>query len=302
MESREMPRSGHWGILNSMSQKEPNAPIRFVKMQGVGNHFVVVDGREFRRDDWPDLAQSLCAGRQGVGADGLLVVSPSKTHDARMLMFNPDGSEDFCGNGLRCVARFVGGERDADLVLDTHAGPRAAQVRFGLEGACIVSVDMGEPSFDPRDVPARLERSVDYTLPVNGREFVATTLSTGTAHTVLFVDKLPNDRPFFLLSPLIEHHPLFPERTSVMWTKIESRHHLRLRIWERGAGETWGCGTGACAAVVAAIHHKLARSPVTIASKGGELRIEWSPDTHIRMTGAAEYVFTGSIVPNRRAY
>src|SRR5437870_508619 len=122
-----------------MSEDEP---IRFVKMQGVGNHFVVIDGRQFPRGDWPDLAQTLCASKTGVGADGLLVVAHSESYDARMLMFNPDGSEDFCGNGLRCIARFVGGERDAGLVLDTHAGPREAHVRFGQAGKCTVSVDM----------------------------------------------------------------------------------------------------------------------------------------------------------------
>lgn len=270
-------------------------PIRFVKMQGVGNHFVVVDARSQPPRDWPVVAPSLCAHKTGIGADGLLVVAESADHDARMLMFNPDGSEDFCGNGLRCVARLVTGERDADLVIDTHAGARDSRVRFAPDGSCSVAVDMGEPSFDPRDVPALLTDTVDYVLPVNGLELRATTLSTGTAHTVLFVEELPDELDFNLLGPLIEHHPYFPERTSVMWTRIEGAGRLRLRIWERGAGETWGCGTGACAAAVAAIRQGLARSPVTVASKGGELRIEWSPGARIRMTGPAEFVFRGEI-------
>jgi diaminopimelate epimerase len=267
--------------------------IRFVKMQGVGNHFVVIDGREGSPRDWQEIAPALCAERVGVGADGLLVVAPSSERQARMIMYNPDGSEDFCGNGLRCVARFVSQERDADLVIDTLAGSRQAAVRFDLDGSCLVTVDMGTPSFDPADVPARIPQSIGYSLPVNGRDFVATTLSTGTAHTILFVDELPDDDEFFAASPRIENHPFFPERTSLMWTRVEGPNRLRLRIWERGAGETWGCGTGACAAAVAAIRQGLAASPVTVASKGGELRIEWSEGGRIRMTGPAEYVYRG---------
>jgi diaminopimelate epimerase len=267
--------------------------IPFVKMQGVGNHFVVVDGREGPQHDWQSLAPRLCAERFGIGADGPLVVAPSPEHDARMLMYNPDGSEDFCGNGLRCVARYVSGERDANLVIDTLAGPRHAAVRFGEDGICVVTVEMGQPSFDPADVPALMPHAIGYTLLVNGRDYRATTLSTGTAHTILFVDELPGDSEFLAASPLIENHPTFPDRTSVMWAKAEERNRLKLRIWERGAGETWGCGTGACAAAVAAIRQGLAESPVTVASKGGELRIEWTDGTPIRMTGPAEYVFRG---------
>jgi diaminopimelate epimerase len=266
--------------------------IRFVKMQGVGNHFVVIDGREGPPRDWKALAPMLCAARFGIGADGLLVVAPSGDR-ARMVMVNPDGSEDFCGNGLRCVARFVSRERDADLVIDTLAGPRQAVVRFDLDGRCTVAVDMGQPSFDPADVPARIPQAIGYPLPVDGQDYEATTLSTGTAHTILFVDELPGDIEFFEVSPRIEHHPFFPERTSLMWTKVEGPNRLRLRIWERGAGETWGCGSGACAAAVAAIRQGLVASPVTVASKGGELRIEWSEGGRIRMTGPAEYVYRG---------
>ena len=279
-------------MLDSMSVEEP---IRFVKMEGVGNHFVVVDGRSRQPRDWPALAHRLCAYRTGIGADGLLVIADSADHDARMDMYNPDGSEDFCGNGLRCVARLVAGERDADLAIDTHAGPRQSLVRFSADGTCTVRVDMGEPSFDARDVPALLANTVDYGLDVDGREIRATTLSTGTAHTILFVDRLPADSEFFRFGPLIENHRMFPERTSVMWTVVEGPHRLRLRIWERGAGETWGCGTGACAAAVAAIRQGLAASPVTVASNGGELLIEWSPGERIRMTGPANHVYDGFI-------
>jgi diaminopimelate epimerase len=267
-------------------------PIRFVKMQGIGNHFVVVDGRGQRERDWQSLAPQLCAHRFGVGADGLLVLTASNANDATMLMFNPDGSEDFCGNGLRCVARLVAGERDADLTLDTHAGPRKARVRFDSGGSCSITVDMGQPSFVPEDVPALVVDTIDYPLAVEGRDLRLTTLSTGTAHTIIFCDSLPEDEEFLRLSPCLELHPIFPERTSVMWTTVESRTRLRLRIWERGVGETWGCGSGACAAAAAAIRQGLVDSPVTVASRGGELTIAWVPGHDLEMTGPSEYVYS----------
>ncbi len=270
-------------------------PIRFVKMQGVGNDFVLVDDRAGADRNWPRLALQLCDRRFGVGADGLLVVGESDSADARMRMFNPDGTEDFCGNGLRCVARYVAGEREKRLILETIAGLRGAEVRSDAAGSFSVTVDMGVPHFNPRDVPLNIdgEEAFDYPLPVENETLTATSLSTGTAHTILFVEELPEENRFQRLSSLISEHPLFPERTSIMWTKVESPERLRMRIWERGAGETWGCGTGACAAAVAAIRKKLAQSPVTVSSRGGDLRIAWREGEDIRMTGPAEYVFKG---------
>jgi diaminopimelate epimerase len=277
--------------------------LPFTKMQGIGNDFIVVDGRETPALDWPALSPRLCDRRFGIGADGILLIESHPEADAAMRMFNPDGTEDFCGNGLRCVARYVvDGGRRTDLTIATLAGPRRAELH--ADGA--VTVEMGEPRFTPAEIPLAhsSQPSIHDTqkstlnpqiLTIDGEPLEMFPLSTGTTHSILFIDELPDDERFFRLSRKIEHHPLFPERTSVMWTKLEGRDRLRLRIWERGVGETWGCGTGACAAAVAAKLRGFTGDEPVVASKGGELRITWPGEGAILMTGPAEYVFTGQI-------
>ena len=276
----------------------------FVKMQGVGNDFVVVDGRGDGGPVWPDVAIKACDRRFGVGADGLLVLDNAGSADFAMKMFNPDGSPDVCGNGLRCMARYArerGVVQRDTMQIETLVDMRTAQINRDAGGAFeAVTVDMGQPRFEAKDIPALAELPTQYlvdfplVLP-NGETLAITALSTGSTHSVTFVPALPDDETFLRISPLVEHHPLFPERTSLMWCAAESRNRVRMRIWERGAGETWGCGTGACAAAVVAIQHGLAErdTPVTIRSKGGELHILWQTDGDIKMTGPAESVFAG---------
>ncbi len=273
--------------------------LPFTKMQGVGNDFVVIDAREHPAREWSGLAEEICDRHFGIGADGLLVIDRSHVAAAAMRMFNPDGTPDFCGNGLRCVARYLvddnrrrteDGSRHSPLTIATLAGVRTATV-----SGEIVTVDMGEPRFAPEDIPMRVsrERVVDYPLNVLGEKLRVTALSTGTTHTVIFVDELPDDDRFLSLGPAIEHHPLFPERTSIMWTKVDGPSSVKMRIWERGAGETWGCGSGACAAAVAAVIHGIDGGPISVHSKGGTLTVDWSEGSPIKMTGPAEFVFTG---------
>ena len=277
---------------------KPNT-LRFTKMQGVGNDFVVVDGRGLRSLHWSGLAREICDRRFGVGSDGLLVVDTSRRADVAMRMFNPDGTPDVCGNGLRCVARFVtehdGLATPARLRVSTLAGVRVAEVSRTEDGAYRVNVEMGEPRFAPRDIPMSVSGTDvrDFDLHVDGADLRVDALSTGTTHTVLFPEALPTDDEFVRLSPLIENHRLFPQRTSVMWTLVEARDRIRLRIWERGAGETWGCGTGACAAVVAARRRGLVDDEVSVVSKGGELRVTWPGDGGIWKAGPAVRVFEG---------
>jgi len=286
--------------------------VQFTKLQGVGNDFVLIDGRGLSGIDWSGLAQEICDRRFDVGADGLLVIDHSTIADAAMRMYNPDGTPDFCGNGIRCIARYLTEEAlgvrrlesaktkmprlDAhSLDIATLAGVRHTVTRGAGTDHCTVTVDMGQPRFDPECIPMLVSAGPvkDYPLEVNGKTVRITSLSTGTAHTILFVDKLPEDGEFFRLSPLIEHHPIFPERTSVLWTRVEDEGSLRLRIWERGAGETWGCGTGACAAAVAAKIHGYTQGPVQVHGIGGTLEINWDRNGSIQMTGPAEYVYTG---------
>ncbi len=277
-------------------------------MQGVGNDFVLVDARALAMLDWAALAPKLCDRRFGVGSDGLLVIEHSSVADLRMRMFNPDGTEDFCGNGLRCVARYVSEDSPAEMTIETIAGSRHASVQKvhpvhpdspPLGGRGVggwgVTVDMGSPQFIPTAIPMAVDadRVLNFPLEVLGETLTITALSTGTAHTIIFADRLPESPRFEMLSAAIEHHSLFPERTSVMWTKVESRSQLSLRIWERGGGETWGCGSGACAAAVAARVHGLADTPVTVSSRGGDLAIDWTEGGRIAMTGPAEKVYAG---------
>ena len=276
--------------------------LPFSKMQGVGNDFVVVDGRARDGVSWDAAAVVLCDRKFGVGADGLLVLDNSDSADFAMRMYNPDGSPDVCGNGLRCIARYAveRGVVSGDAMrIETLVDVRAALIHRDLNDKFeSVTVDMGEPRFAARDIPVALENHdadlINYSLPLSGGETLTiTALSTGSTHSITFVNELPDDAAFFRISPQVENHPLFPERTSLMWCKAEGRDELRLRIWERGAGETWGCGTGACAAAVAAIQrgHGERNRLVTVASKGGALQVEWKSSGKIVMTGPAEFVF-----------
>ncbi len=273
--------------------------LEFIKMQGVGNDFVLVDARQRQDLNWSGLAPEICNRRFGVGADGLLVISPSRVADLTMRMYNPDGTPDFCGNGLRCVARYAVERHLVDkdsLTISTLAGTRSACVSRDDSGVIrSVTVDMGAPRFDPQDVPIKHdgERAVNIPLKVGDREITVTALSTGSTHTVIFLDELPTEPEFQEISPAIENHPAFPERTSVMWCRVESDHRIQMRIWERGAGETWGCGTGSCAAAVAGILLQRTGNEVAIVSRGGELIVRWRPGETIELEGAAETVFQG---------
>lgn len=272
-------------------------------MQGVGNDFMVVDGREYSLD-WPALAPIVCHRRYGVGADGLLVLSESLHADLRMRMFNPDGTEDVCGNGLRCMARYAVERARVPpsdrLTIEVLSGVRTAYLSYRPSGEVSeITVDMGPPRLAPPEIPMQVSQEpvLRYPLPLpNGTVLPVTVLSTGSTHAVTFVNALPEDPQFQTISPMVEHHPLFPERTSLMWCQITGPDRISMRIWERGAGETWGCGTGACAAAVAAIlegHIPRRDHPVLVHSRGGTLRVRWSDGQSILMSGPAEFVYEG---------
>ena len=267
--------------------------VPFTKMHGAGNDFVVVSGR---RDDWPALAVSLCRRRRGVGADGLLVALPSERAEVRMRMFNPDGTEDECGNGLRCLALFAfqrGMVSGTEFQVETLSGVKPARVAPEAAGQAQVTVDLGPASLDPRCVPVLIEgeRALGVPLALDGEELRIHALSTGTAHTVVF--EMPGEERFRRLSPQLEHHPLFPERTSIMWAEIASRERVRIRIWERGVGETLACGTGAAAVAVAAYVDGRTGNRVAVESRGGTLQIDLDAELNIRKTGPAAQVFEG---------
>jgi diaminopimelate epimerase len=271
-------------------------------MHGIGNDFVVLDAINSPLPDdfnFARAAEVLCARHFGIGGDGLLLLARGESTPVRMRMWNPDGTEDMCGNGLRCIAWLAFSRNyisSREFNVETLAGICHCEVLASGE----VRVEMGAPIFSFPQIPfapdSPLSQATEYSLPLEGNEIHhVTTLSTGSTHTVIFVDELPDDGTFVALSPQLENHPWFPERTTVLWTKVIGENQLQLRIWERGVGETLACGTGACAAAVAAQITNRASGEIEVQSKGGVLRIAWREGESIRMTGPAEIVFQGAM-------
>ncbi len=271
------------------------ATLPFVKMHGLGNDFVVLDAFEHDVRITPALAQRIADRRFGIGCDQILVAAPSDIADAKMLIYNQDGSEvEMCGNGIRCLALYLKGRGRApapSLRVETLAGvvtPAFAGDR--------VRVDMGPPIWDGRKVPVDADGEVVCrTFTVDGESFEATCVSMGNPHCVQFVPSIAS-APVHTLGPKIERHPFFPKRTNVEFVEPVGPHHVRMRVWERGAGETLACGSGACAVGAVSIRLGHARSPLTVSLPGGDLEIEWDGGTgSVFMTGPGAEVFRGEI-------
>lgn len=278
--------------------------LRFTKMQGAGNDFVMLDGVRQTIALTPAQVRWLADRHFGIGADQVLLVEPSDAPgiDFRYRIFNADGDEvEHCGNGARCFVRFVREqgltERDTIRVRTLN---RVLELQRGADGR--VTVDMGEPVLDPQGVPfdsaGLVPRAVgdDVLWPIahDASVFWVSTLSMGNPHAVLCVDDLERAR-VAEHGALIEHHRRFPRRVNVGFMQITGPHSIALRVWERGAGETLACGTGACAAAVAAIRQQQVGSPVEVQMRGGRVSIAWQPGQSVRMTGPAETVFEGEV-------
>jgi diaminopimelate epimerase len=273
-------------------------------MHGTLNDFVVFHDFDGALKLSPEQAAFLCDRRTGVGADGAIVVRPSEKADFFMDYVNADGSvAEMCGNGIRCLAKYVfdtGLTTKTSLPVETRAGVKAVELFLGPDGkAHRVSVDMGRPIFRPQRIPANIDAArapvIDYPLEVQGKLFQATILSMGNPHCVIVVDEDPAPFPA-MYGPTIEHLPLFPARTNVEFIRIAEPNRIVMRVWERGSGETYSCGTGACAAVVAASLKGLVHGPVVVELLGGELEIEWKDQgDRVVMTGSAITVFEGYI-------
>lgn len=276
--------------------------MKFSKMQGLGNDFVVVDDRDERlpEDALPSIGRRVCDRHFGVGGDGLILVRRSAVADFQMRVINSDGSEaEMCGNGIRCFAVYLlemGLTRADTIRVETPAGVMVPHVERDDTGRITgVRVDMGEPGLGRPDVPMEGSGSaLNVPLSVDGWDFVANGISMGNPHAVIFLDSLEG-LPVERLGPRIETHPLFPEKTNVHFVEQVGADELRMRIWERGAGLTLACGTGACAVLVAAnLTGKVGRR-ATVHLPGGPLDIEWAENNHVFMTGPAEEVFTGEM-------
>ena len=284
--------------------------MQFTKMHGLGNDFVLLDGlaNPVEHLDAAALAVEVCDRHFGIGADGLLMLLPTeegRDADVRMRIFNPDGSEaESCGNGIRCLGRYFHDRHHPDVPeirVQTEAGP--ATVWVHQDGT--VTVDMGAPIFDPERIPVDLRGAdaMDVTLSVPSRQAIrASCVSMGNPHAVTFVARGQLEAyPLDVVGPEVEHLNRFPHRTNFEICEVIDEQRLRVRVWERGAGLTLACGTGACASVVVAQRRGLVSGPVAVELPGGELRIEWDGVGSVLMTGPADYVFTGGYSPRTEA-
>jgi diaminopimelate epimerase len=277
--------------------------LPFTKMHGIGNDYVYVDAFANTVADPARVARAVSPRNTGIGSDGLILICPSDVADCRMEMYNADGSRgEMCGNGIRCVAKYAfehGIAPRTELAIETDAGVKtlALDVRDGRVAS--VTVDMGEPILDGAAIPVRSEgRVVDSPFVVDGVTHRITCVSMGNPHCVLFVADTAT-APVHTLGPRIETDPFFPRKVNVEFIQLldgAPASRLRMRVWERGSGETAACGTGACAAVVAAVLTGRAQRKVEIELLGGNLQIEWrEADGHVAMTGPATEVFSGEI-------
>ena len=271
----------------------------FTKWQGCGNDFVLIDDRACRIVDPAALSVRMCDRHYGIGADGLILVLPSESADFRMRIFNGDGSEaEMCGNGIRCFARLVydrGWTDKTAFTVETGAGILRPSLLLDDGQVRAVRVDMGEPILEAEEIPVTgfgRERIVNRPLTVLGQTYGATCVSMGNPHCVVFVEDLAS-LDLCRLGPAFERHAWFPRRVNTEFVTVLDRTHLRMRVWERGAGVTLACGTGACATLVAAVLNQKAERQADIELDGGVLHVEWAEDNHVYMTGAAEMVFQG---------
>ncbi len=279
--------------------------VRFTKMHGLGNDFVLIEDLADELDFAPEAIQWVCDRNFGIGADGVILVRRATSDDADyfMLYYNSDGTTaEMCGNGVRCFAKFVVDEglvpadRSA-VVVETLGGLRPVEVLRGADGKMLsATVDMGEPVLTPALIPTTLPGNQVFECPIETGlgSYRVTAVSMGNPHAVIWVDNV-DDAPVDSVGPLVERHPAFPQRTNVEFAELVDERTIRLRVWERGVGETLACGTGACATLVAAVLACKTGREADVQLPGGALAIKWAEDGRVHMTGPAAAVFVGEL-------
>ena len=276
--------------------------IKFTKMQGLGNDYVYIDAINQKIEDESSLAKFVSNRHFGIGSDGLILICKSDVADFKMRMFNSDGSEaEMCGNGIRCVAKFVYDKKltnKTTLTIETLAGIKQLKLNTKEEKVETVRVDMGEPIFEPEKIPVNSKESPvkNLKLKAEDKEFKFTCVSMGNPHAITFVE---NVEKFDVekYGKKLEIDPAFPKKTNVEFIQIVDKNHVKMRVWERGAGETLACGTGASASVIACVLNNLTKRKATVELLGGNLEIEWNEeDNHVYMTGPAVTVFEGELL------
>ena len=279
--------------------------MKFTKMHGCGNDYIYVDGAKeiIPQEKKPDVVKKLSDRHFGIGGDGVIFINPSTEADFEMEMYNMDGSRaEMCGNGIRCVAKFV---YDKGLTDRTHISIiSAGKIKYldlTTENGKVstVKVNMGAPILKAADIPVIADREeepvIGGDIEIDGKNYKMTCVSMGNPHAVVFMDDVEK-LPIEMIGPLFENHERFPKRTNTEFVKVIDKEHVEMRVWERGTGETLACGTGACATVVACILNGLTNDTVTVKLVGGSLRIQWDRQENlVYMTGPAATVFEGEI-------
>lgn len=286
--------------LNIPQKTEKN--MKFTKMQGAGNDYVYVNGFTETIGDRSAAAKFVSDRHFGIGADGLVVIDPSDTADFKMDMYNADGSQGkMCGNAIRCVAKYVYDNKmtdKAEIAIETLSGIKYIKAETENGKVVSASVNMGEPILTPSEIPTRFsgEAVVNMPIELNGGAVLVTCVSMGNPHCVIFCDDVQGlDLP--AIGPQYENHPMFPDRINTEFIRVTDKNTLEMRVWERGSGETLACGTGACAAAVAAVLCGKCEknADIRVNLLGGSLTINWTDEGFVRMTGPATTVFSGEI-------
>lgn len=275
--------------------------MEFTKMQGCGNDYVYVNGFENKIDNPNKLSEIVSDRHFGIGSDGLIVINPSEKADFKMSMYNADGSEGkMCGNGIRCVAKYVYDNKMTDkitITVETLSGIKTLELNVKNDKVETVKVNMGTPILLPKDVPVVSDKDkvVDEPIVIDDKEYRITCVSMGNPHAITFIENT-DDLEIETIGPKFENNPIFPDRVNTEFIQVLDRNTVKMRVWERGSGETFACGTGACATVVACVLNGLTDDKVTVKLLGGDLFIEYNREENtVYMTGPAKVSFTGKI-------
>lgn len=276
--------------------------IKFTKMHGTGNDYVYVNGFEVSLENPSRISEMISDRHFGIGSDGLIIVAPSKAADCRMIMYNADGSEGaMCGNGIRCVAKYAyehGIAEKEDMTIETKSGVKSLHVTVEKGKVTYVTVDMGKAILQPSQIPVKAEGDtfIARKVEVDGKEYEMTCVSMGNPHAVVFMEEIDH-LDLEKIGPAFENHPLFPDRTNTEFVKVIDEHKIKMRVWERGSGETISCGTGTCASVVACVLNGYCRrdEEIEVQIIGGKLYDTYKEDGTVIMKGPAVHVFDGEI-------
>ncbi|MCR5778442.1 MAG: diaminopimelate epimerase [Lachnospiraceae bacterium] len=285
--------------------------MKFTKMHGCGNDYVYINGFAENIDDHKEAAIMLSNRHFGVGSDGLIFINPSEKADFEMEMYNADGSRaEMCGNGIRCVGKYVydhGLTDKTEITVDTLAGVKKLNLTVTDGKVTEVTVNMGAPILVPAEIPVsdnfagNDEMVVNKPLIIDGKEYLITCVSMGNPHAVVFIDYDEKELPIEKIGPLFENNEIFPKRTNTEFIRIKDRKHVDMRVWERGSGETFACGTGACASAVACVLNGYTDDEIELQLQGGVLKVKWDRESNqVFMTGPAVTVFEGEITDLRK--